>query len=475
MLSPLKALNKIPPDVKKIHLIAICGTAMGALACMLKDLGYTVSGSDSAVYPPMSDFLANAGIELRQGFTAGHIPADCDLVVVGNAVSIDNPECQETIRRGLPYCSMPQALNALAANGRQVLMVAGTHGKTTSTALLAWLLESSGQNPSFFIGGILKNFGGNYQIGSGDYLVVEGDEYDTAFFDKKSKFFHFNPARLILTSVEFDHADIFTDFAAVKSAFSELMQKLEPNCRLLACEGPVLNELAAQTTAKVWRYGESPDNDWRLGAFSFSDGLARFEVWHQGDLWHTFSAPLAGRHNLVNALACIAVACSLGLTKAEIAAGLLSFRGVKRRQEVFGEKNGIIVLDDFAHHPTAVKATIEAIRAFYPGRRLVAVFEPRSNTSMRSIFQAEYARAFDLADMAVISDVPLKHKVPPGQLFSLTQLADDLRARGRDAHVFDGPDAIVAFLRARLEPGAVVLIMSNGGFGGIHQKLLDAL
>lgn len=475
MLSPLKTLNKIPPDVKKIHLIAICGTAMGALGCMLKDLGYVVSGSDTAVYPPMSDFLENAGIELRQGFNAGHIPADCDLVVVGNAVSIDNPECQETIQRALPYCSMPQALNALVTNGRQVLMVAGTHGKTTSTALLAWLLESAGRNPSFFIGGILKNFGRNYQIGTGDYLVVEGDEYDTAFFDKKSKFFHFNPARLIVTSMEFDHADIFADFEAVKSAFTELMQKLESHCRLLLCEDPALDELAGHTAAKVWRYGESINNDWRLGAFNFSDGLAHFEVWCKDAQWHTFSAPLAGRHNLINALACIAAASSLGLTKAEIAAGLLSFRGVKRRQEVFGEKNGIIVLDDFAHHPTAVKATIEAIRAFYPVRRLVAVFEPRSNTSMRSVFQAEYAKAFDAADMAVISDVPLKHKVPPGQLFSLTQLVDDLRTRGRDAHVFDGPDAIVAFLSARLEPGAVVLIMSNGGFGGIHQKLLDAL
>lgn len=475
MLLPLKALNKISSNVKKIHLIAICGTAMGALACMLKDLGYEISGSDTAVYPPMSDFLKNAGIELRQGFKAEHIPANCDLVVVGNAVSIDNPECQEMIRQGLPYCSMPQALNALAANGRQVLMVAGTHGKTTSTALLAWLLESAGRNPSFFIGGILKNFERNYQISTGDYLVVEGDEYDTAFFDKKSKFFHFNPARLILTSVEFDHADIFADFAAVKSAFGEFMQKLEPNCQLLACEGSVLNELAAQTAAKVWRYGESLDNDWRLGDFSFSDGLAHFEVWYKGALWHSFSAPLAGRHNLVNALACIAVAYSLGLTKVEIAAGLLSFRGVKRRQEIFGEKNDIIVLDDFAHHPTAVKATIEAIRAFYPERRLVAVFEPRSNTSMRSVFQAEYARAFDAADMAVISDVPLKHKVPSEQLFSLAQLADDLKARGCDAHVFNGPDAIVAFLSPRLAPGTVVLIMSNGGFGGIHQKLLDAL
>lgn len=475
MFSPVKALNKIPADPKKIHLIAVCGTAMGALACMLKDLGYSVTGSDTAVYPPMSDFLKSSGIEILPGFDAAHIPADCDLVVVGNAVSIDNPECQEMMRRGLPYCSMPQALNGLVAPGRQVLMVAGTHGKTTTSSLLAWLLESAGRKPSFFIGGILKNFERNYQICAGDYLVVEGDEYDTAFFDKKSKFFHFNPARLILTVVEFDHADIFADFDAVKSAFAELMQKLEPNCRLLAHEGAVLNDMVSQTAAMVWRYGEDPANDWRLGEFSFSDGLARFEVWYQNELWRVFTAPLVGRHNLNNALACIAVAHSLGLTKDEIAAGLLSFQGVKRRQEVRGEKNGVIVLDDFAHHPTAVKATIEAVRAFYPQRRLVAVFEPRSNTSMRSVFQAEYARAFDAADMAVISDVPLKHKVPQGQLFSLAQLLEDLKARGRDAHVFDGPDAIVAFLSARLTPDTVVLIMSNGGFGGIHQKLLDAL
>ena len=475
MFSPVKALNTIPADPKKIHLIAVCGTAMGALACMLKDLGYHVTGSDTAVYPPMSDYLKNAGIEILPGFEAGHIPAGCDLVVVGNAVSIDNPECQEMMRRGLPYCSMPQALNALVARDRQVLMVAGTHGKTTTASLLAWLLENAGRKPSFFIGGILKNFDRNYQIGTGDYLVVEGDEYDTAFFDKKSKFFHFNPARLILTGVEFDHADIFADFDAVKNAFAELMQTLKPACRLEACEGAVLDELAAQTPAAVWRYGTSLANDWRLGAFSFSDGLAHFEVWYQNELWQAFTAPLVGEHNLTNALACIAVACSLGLTKAEIAAGLLSFRGVKRRQEVRGEKNGVIVLDDFAHHPTAVKATIEAVRAFYPQRRLVAVFEPRSNTSMRSVFQAEYAKAFDAADLAVISDVPLKHKVPQGQLFSLQQLLNDLKARGRDACVFDGPDAIVNFLSTSLTPNTVVLIMSNGGFGGIHQKLLNAL
>lgn len=475
MFSPVKALNTIPANPKKIHLIAICGTAMGALACMLKDLGHDVTGSDTAVYPPMSDFFTGSGIEIQPGFVPEHIPHDCDLVVVGNAVSVENPECQEMMRRGLPYCSMPQALNALVARGKQVLMVTGTHGKTTTSSLLAWLLESAGRKPSFFIGGILKNFERNYQIGAGDYLVVEGDEYDTAFFDKKSKFFHFNPARLILTSVEFDHADIFADFAAVRTAFSELMYKLEPECLLLAGEGAVLDELAGETQAKVWRYGVNFDSDWRLGAFSFSDGLARFEVWHAGELWHDFTAPLVGVHNLNNALACIAVAHSLGLSKEEIGGGLLSFQGVKRRQEVRGEKNGIVVLDDFAHHPTAVKATIEAVKLFYPQRRLVAVFEPRSNTSMRSIFQQEYAGAFDAADMAVISDVSLKHKVPQGQLFSIAQLLDDLKKRGRDAYMFAGPDAIVDFLVERLEPDTVVLIMSNGGFGGIHQKLLNAL
>lgn len=475
MFSPVKALNTIPANTQKIHLIAVCGTAMGALACMLKDLGYGITGSDTAVYPPMSDFLTSSGIEILPGFTPEHIPRDCDLVVVGNAVSVDNPECQEMMRRGLPYCSMPQALNALVARGKQVLMVTGTHGKTTTSSLLVWLLESAGRKPSFFIGGILKNFARNYQIGAGDYLVVEGDEYDTAFFDKKSKFFHFNPARLVLTSVEFDHADIFADFAAVKDAFSELMHQLAPQCLLLAGEGAVLDELTRQTEACVWRYGVEAGNDWRLGAYSFSDGLARFEVWHAGELWHDFTTPLVGAHNLINALACIAVAHSLGLSKDEIAGGLLSFQGVKRRQEVRGEKNGVVVLDDFAHHPTAVKATIEAVRAFYPQRRLVAVFEPRSNTSMRSVFQREYAQAFDAADMAVISDVPLKHKVPQGQMFSLERLLDDLKARGRDAYAFAGPDAIVEFLAERLEPGYVVLIMSNGGFGGIHQKLLDAL
>lgn len=475
MLSPVKALNIIPANPKNIHLIAVCGTAMGALACMLKELGHNVTGSDTAVYPPMSDYLQNAGINILPGFAAEHIPANCDLVVVGNAVSIDNPECQETLRRGLAYCSMPQALNGLVAQNRKVLMVAGTHGKTTTASLLAWLLEKAGREPSYFIGGILKNFERNYQISAGEYLVVEGDEYDTAFFDKKSKFFHFNPLRLILTGVEFDHADIFSDFNAVKTAFDELLRKLEPGCLLLAAQSQVLDELKANTKAHVWRYGESPHNDWRLGECSFSDGLAHFEVWFHGAWWHTFSAPLMGRHNLNNALACIATAASLGLSKSEIAEGLLSFKGVKRRQEIRGEKNGVIVLDDFAHHPTAVKATIEAVRAFYPNRTLTAVFEPRSNTSMRNVFQHEYAMAFDAADMAIISDVPLKHKVPSAELFSLGQLLNDLKARKVNAYVFEGPDAIVAFLQKQLKPNSVVLVMSNGGFGNIHQKLLNAL
>lgn len=475
MLTPVKALNKIPENPVKIHLIAVCGTAMGALACMLKELGYTVTGSDAAVYPPMSDYLRAAGIEILEGFAPEHIPVDCDLVVVGNAVSVNNAECQETMRRGLPYCSMPQALNKLAAKNKQVLMVSGTHGKTTTSSLLAWLLQSAGRNPSFFIGGILNNFNRNYQIGAGEYLVVEGDEYDTAFFDKKSKFFHFNPARLILTGIEFDHADIFADLDAVKAAFGGLLQKLEPDCLLLAGQGPAVNQLLPQTQAKVWRYGTNINGNWRLGAYSFANGLAGFEVWFKDALWHTFKAPLVGEHNLVNALACIAVAHSLGLSTNEIAAGLLSFKGVKRRQEVRGEKNGVIVIDDFAHHPTAVKATINAVKAFYPGKTLAAVFEPRSNTSMRSVFQQDYAQAFENADFTVISDVPLKHKVPPGQLLQINRLVDDLKAQGQKAYALDGPDAIVDFLKPRLKPNTVVLIMSNGGFGGIHEKLLNAL
>lgn len=475
MLTPQQALNVIPNHVKNIHLIAVCGTAMGALACMLKDKGYVVSGSDISIYPPMSDFLQNIGIEILEGFAPEHIPADCELVVVGNAVSVGNAECQEMIRRDLCYCSMPQALNLLVAPDKQVLMVAGTHGKTTTSSLLAWLLESAGLQPSFFIGGILKNFARNYQLGAGPYIVVEGDEYDTAFFDKKSKFFHFDPARLILTSVEFDHADIFADFAAVRAAFSELMAKLGSDCLVLGGEGPALDDLLPETRARVLRYGVQAQADWRLGAFSFSGGLAHFEVWHQGKLWYNFHAPLVGEHNLTNVLACIAVAESLGLSREQIAHGLLSFAGVKRRQEVRGTKNGVIVLDDFAHHPTAVKATVQAVRAFYPAKRLVAVFEPRSNTSMRSVFQAEYAGAFDAADLTVISDVPLKHKVPPGQLFSVKQLVSDLRSRGLDAHLFPGAAAIVAFLKAQLESDTVVLVMSNGGFDNIHQCLLDAL
>jgi UDP-N-acetylmuramate: L-alanyl-gamma-D-glutamyl-meso-diaminopimelate ligase len=469
-------LNHIPAEVRRIHLIAVCGTAMGALACMLNDLGYEVTGSDQKVYPPMSHFLAARGISVMDGFRAENLSCGADLVVVGNAVPRTNPEAVECERLGLPYCSMPQAINRFVADGKQTVMVTGTHGKTTTAALMAWVLHAAGRDPSFVIGGILKNFDSNYRLGGGDVIVIEGDEYDTAFFDKGPKFLHYRPAATILTGIEFDHADIYKDLEHVKSAFRRLVTGLDRDSLLLAHDpDAAIDEVIAGASVCVQRYGSAVGADWRLGALTVEPPRSCFEVLKAGERFGSFRTPMIGRHNVLNALAVVAAADRMGIAAEALADALERFQGVKRRQEVRGEKRGILVMDDFAHHPTAVRETIAAVRSAYPGRRLVAVFEPRTNSSMRKVFQPVYPRSFDGADRICIRKPSMLEKVPEAERFSAEALVDELQRAGRDAAFFPDTDSILASIVATGRSGDVVLIMSNGGFDDIHARLLAAL
>lgn len=474
MIDPNK--NRIPDNVKSVHLIAVCGTAMAALACMLKEMGLAVTGSDRNVYPPMSDLLAKNGIAVAQGFLPEHLAHRPDLVVVGNAVSRDNVEVVETARLGLAYCSMPQAIHHFAAKDREVLLVCGTHGKTTTSSLLAWMLYSAGLDPSFVIGGVVKDFGGNFRLGKGRHMVIEGDEYDTAFFDKRSKFFHYQPKVTILTSVEFDHADIFADFAAVKKTFDEFIGGLARQSTLFAFDSdPVVADLVKARACNVKMYGNRADSAWRLGKVEVKPPASVVEMICENRVFGVFETRLVGRYNLLNALSAAAAAHSVGVSADQIGKALAGFAGVRRRQEVRGVSRGVTVMDDFAHHPTAVAETIAGVKPFYPGGRLIAVFEPRTNTSMRNVFQQDYVKAFDLADMVCVSRIPMPEKVPEAMRFSSKQLADDLAKRGREAYCFDGADAIVEFLKGRVVSGDVILVMSNGGFDNIHEKLLSGL
>jgi len=467
--------NRIPTHVQSIHLIAACGTGMGALACMLKDLGYALTGSDQHVYPPISTFLQQKGVSLNQGYSAENLGYRPDLVVVGNAVSKDNPEVVAMHQMELYYCSMPQAVNAFAGAGKQVIMVAGTHGKTTTSAVIAWLLESAGLDISFFIGGILANFNSNYRLGRGDYLVVEGDEYDTAYFDKGPKFRHYDPLITILTSIEFDHADIFKDLEHIKSAFANFIMGLDPESMLYAYQHDVNVQAVARVAAcGVHRYGfEAPG--WVARSVAVTPPWTLFDVYQSDDFLGRFRSPLPGEHNLANVLAAIAVAKQLQIPADKIQAGLSGFRGVKRRQEIRGIRNEIVVIDDFAHHPTAVQKTIQAIRGYYPRQRLVAVFEPRTNTSMRNVFQEVYTQAFDDADLICIREPALLKKIPPGQQFSSKRLVAELNQRGCQAIYFENTDEIIDYLAGEAKPGDVILVMSNGGFDNIHERLLEAI
>lgn len=471
----LEEYNLVPEKVKTIHLIAVCGTGMGALACMLKDLGYDITGSDQAVYPPMSDFLIQKGVTINEGFSGDNLSYKPDLVVVGNAVRKDNSEVKAVLDNNLYYCSMPQVLNFLASKNRKQILITGTHGKTTTASLLSYMLYEGGLDPSFMIGGILKNFNSNYRIGNGEYIVIEGDEYDTAFFDKGAKFFHYNPEIAVLGNIEFDHADIFTDLDHVKSTFKRFADGIEKESSLYVFDGDEnIKNVTSQTGCELVKYGKDTGSDWSLGEFYPRPPYNVFEVFKKGSLFGTFETMLTGEHNLLNALSVIAIADCLGIGKDIIQSSLKTFESVKRRQEVRGVRNGITVMDDFAHHPTAVRETVKAVKPFYKGR-LIAVFEPRTNSSMRDIFQDVYPDSFDHADLVFIREPSMIEKVPEKERFSSKKLVDDLLSKGKEAYYNSDTDSIMDHIVKIAATDDLVLIMSNGGFDNIHERLLERL
>ena len=456
--------------------MGICGTGMGSLAGMLKDSGYAVTGSDENIYPPMSDFLAACNIEIKNGYRAENLTPQPDLVVVGNTIRKTNPEALALAELGIPYVSFPQVLGHYFLADKISLVVTGTHGKTTTSSLLATLLHKAGQTPGFMVGGLVQAFGRNYNLGSSPYFVVEGDEYDTAFFDKGPKFLHYQPHIAIVTSIEFDHADIFADLDAIKNSFARLMAIMAKDGCVVACyDSPVVREITARAPCPVISYGIDGGTDWTIRNLAVKPGGTFFDVVHQGELFSTCKSPMPGKHNALNALAVIAVLDRLGLDEQAIVGGLASFEGVRRRQEVRGVINDITVIDDFAHHPTAVRETLAALKQAYRGHRLVAVFEPRTNSSRRQIFQQDYVSSFDQADLVLVREpIPLPD-FPADQLFSAQKLAADLKKRNVDAFSFPDTDAILSYLQDRLLPGDVVAILSNGGFDNIHTRLLEIL
>ncbi len=469
--------------MKNVHLIAACGVGMASLAGMLKEKGCRVTGSDANVYPPMSTQLETLGIRLTSPYAPENIPPDADLVVVGNAVSRGNPEAQEAVRRGVPTLSMPETVARFFIGDRESIVVAGTHGKTTTTSLAAWSLFDLGADPSFLVGGVPKNFPVSYRVGKGPHFVIEGDEYDTAYFDKGPKFLHYRPRIALLTSIEFDHADIYRDLDHVRESFRKLVVILPPDGLLVACADypdvvGVVREARCPVIFYSTRDGALPAGSaaqgWAVRGTGESGGMTGFRM-EGGGRALDFRFPLPGLHNAANAAGVAIVLMRLGFPPGEIARAFERFEGVRRRQEVVGEFRGILVVDDFAHHPTAVRETIRAVRGRYPGRRIVAVFEPRSNTSRRKVFQKEFATAFAEADEVILAGVFGAEKIPEPERFSPEEVAAELHASGLAATVIPEVDAIVARLAAACRPGDLVLLMSNGGFGGIQEKIRTAL
>ncbi|MCL4684305.1 hypothetical protein KJ059_06080 [Myxococcota bacterium] len=471
----------LPGRLEHVHLIAIAGTGMGALAGLLHARGLRVTGSDRALYPPMSEMLARWGIPVAIGFEPGHLEPRPDLVVIGNAVRADNPEARAAIEAGLPIRSFPDALYQFAIADRHSVVVAGTHGKTTTASLLGAVLTGAGLDPSVLVGGVALDFDGPFRDGAGPHFVVEGDEYDTAFFDKTPKFLHYHPRTLLLTSVEFDHADIYRDLDHVKQAFRMLIHSLPAEGAIIAAlDDEHVRDVIGGARCPVIGYGvDAGERGFRALDLSAGPDGTTFRVLRDERELGGATVPLYGRHNVANALGALATALTLGAPFAAAAAALARFRGVRRRQEVRGHARGVTVLDDFAHHPTAVRETVAAMHARFPGRRLVAVLEPRSNTSRRALFQQDFVTALAGAERAIIA------VVPPEPLYSNTgavseyldakRLAADLQSRGVEAEAIDGVDAIVTRLAATCREGDVILVMSNGDFGGLWGKLLERL
>jgi UDP-N-acetylmuramate: L-alanyl-gamma-D-glutamyl-meso-diaminopimelate ligase len=449
---------------------------MASLAGLLKEQGIRVTGSDAAAYPPMSGFLEGIGISVKQPYGEPNLSPRPDYVVVGNAISRGNVELEYVLDQRIPFKSLPQVVHDEFLLTRDRLVVAGTHGKTTTTSMLAWIFESAGRRPSFLIGGIAENFGSSYALRQSENFIIEGDEYDSAFFDKGPKFLHYFPDSAILTSVEFDHADIYADLEAVKTAFKRLVNLVPKRGRIVAYDADRnVDECVRKAFCRIQRYGFTASADWRITDLTFSAQSTIWKVLHKGHTWSTFEFPLAGEYNVLNATAAAALAAGYGIAPEVIGSALASFKSVKRRLEVTAEVNGITIIDDFAHHPTAIAETLKALRTRYAGRRLWAVFEPRSNTLRRKVFEAELASSLAGADVVVVTSIFKPEAIAEDERLSLATVLDQVRAHGRHARECKDADAIVAAITPDLRPGDVVAILSNGGFGGIYEKLPAAI
>ncbi len=462
---------------RHIHLIGICGTAMASLAGLLQLRGHRVTGSDKAAYPPMSDLLRSLGIPVMEPYAESNLTPVPDLVVIGNALSRGNPEIERVLDDRIPFTSMAALLSEEFLKGRESLVVAGTHGKTTTTSMLAWIYQLAARknpalDPSFLIGGVAENFGASFQLRPTRVFIVEGDEYDTAFFDKGPKFLHYFPAALILTHVEFDHADIYADLDAVKTAFKRLVNLVPRRGFVVAYDGsPNVTECVARAFCRVERYGLTDGADWRIRNLRYVDGRMRWEVLRSGAAWAEFQMQLAGEHNALNATAAAALAAGQGISPESISEALATFQSVKRRLEVRAQIAGITIVEDFAHHPTAIRETLRALRSIYPGARIWAVLEPRSNTLRRKVLTADLVASLRLADRAILAAVYQQQNIPEPERLHPEDVVRTLNTEGTPAELYPDADAIVAAIAPRLASGDLVAILSNGGFDGIYDKL----
>lgn len=461
---------------KHYHLIGICGTAMASLAGMLVAQGHKVTGSDENVYPPMSLELRKMGIPLSQGYSPSNIPGRPDVIVVGNAITRGNPELEFVLNEKMHYTSMAAVVEDNFIRGRHSIVVAGTHGKTTTTSLMAWVMERAGANPSFLIGGVAENFNSSFRVTDSPYFVIEGDEYDTAYFDKGPKFMHYLPDTVILNNVEFDHADIYRDLEAVKFAFSRLINLIPGRGSLIAgWDSELVRELAPRALCRLETFGTDEGARWRAVDIDLTGEMTTFKVEVEGRDFARYHLPLAGLFNLRNCLGVIVACETLGLDRKAVADALEAFKSVKRRMQVRGEVRGVTVIDDFAHHPTAVRETLAAARQRYIGRKIIAIFEPRSYTAQRKDFQQAFEDGLAEADEIIVAGLFHPERYTKETALSPEEMASNLRGRGREAGFLPAADEIVAHLAPRLKKSDVVVIMSNGSFGGIHDKLLDAL
>lgn len=466
-----------PDDIESVYLIGVCGTGMGSLAGLLQQAGCSVRGSDEKCYPPMSTRISEMGVDLLEGYDAAHLDPAPDLVIVGNSCTPTHPEAAYAREHRLPQLSLPEAIAHFFLKDRRSLVVAGTHGKTTTTGMLVHVLRSAGVDPGFLVGGVMVNGNCSYDVGTGPHFAIEGDEYDSAYFDKRPKMMHYNPTSAIITSMEFDHADIYDSWDDYRAAFQSFAGLVRSgNLLVINGDDPEVRALADYTDARVRYLGlEGGDDDVTAIDIEPVSGGQRFTLVIDDEPLVEIYLPMSGRHNLLNALAVCAVAIEEGISPDEVAAGFASFEGMRRRQEVRGEAAGVIVVDDFAHHPTAVKATIQSVAERWPDRRIVAIFEPRSNSSRRKVFETAYAESFDEARRVFISSPPVRHNDLTENLLDATRVVELIEERGIPAKGFPSAESLLPALLNDLTSGDVALIMSNGSFDGLHDKLLASL